>query len=206
MEYKKLIKKQEFILLLAGITLYFLLYLSKVDIKICLFFKLHKKDLMHRLFSFISSLGDRESLLFILVFCSLLPIENLKRKEMFLKGLISLILAGVLCIGLKVVIGRPRPSLLSYGYYWPHWVSLKDEFHSTPSGHTITAFTLAYILSRYFPKQRFILFAVAFAIGISRILLFYHYPSDIVVSIILGCVIAKAIFSFEGINSKRKVK
>jgi undecaprenyl-diphosphatase len=50
---------------------------------------------------------------------------------------------------------------------------------SFPSGHTAGSFAAALTLSRWFPEDRPLLLGIAGAVGLSRIYLGHHYPSDV---------------------------
>jgi undecaprenyl-diphosphatase len=181
----------------SAVLAYFFLYASKADMYIYLYLKPHKKGLFRYFFSFVSSLGMGEVLVFLIVVLCLLPVPISKRRGLFCRGILGLVAAGVCSSVIKVLIGRPRPSMLSYGYYWPHGPTFVDKFFSTPSGHTVAAFVLACILSSQFPKWRYLLVGTALMIGLSRVFLLYHYPSDIIISIFIGCVIGKWVSKLE---------
>jgi undecaprenyl-diphosphatase len=88
----------------------------------------------------------------------------------------------------KYAIGRPRPEVI------PHLVEMAGE--SYPSGHTLTAaalyLALAFLACRYAKSWRIrvawfcIAGVLVLLIGISRIYLGVHYPSDVVSGICLG--------------------
>jgi membrane-associated phospholipid phosphatase len=86
---------------------------------------------------------------------------------------------------LKYVVNRRRPS----GDH-VRWDA------SFPSGHTTCAFTQAYILSYHYPKASIPVFALAGAIGLSRIYIQKHYPSDIIASVALGVLTGYLVTSF----------
>ncbi len=176
---------------LMALLVYLFLYVSRIDAYAYLWLKPYKTGLLRYLFSFISTLGRGEVLVFFVVLLCLLPKVHLNRREVFWRGVLTLIVAGIVCLLIKVLLGRPRPSLLLSGHYWPHGPSLTNDFFSTPSGHTVEAFALASLFSSWFRKWKPLLMGMALLIGISRVFLLYHYPSDIVVSIYLGSTIGE---------------
>ena len=66
--------------------------------------------------------------------------------------------------------------------------------YSFPSGHTLSSFAVAEVLSIYFTKYKFIFMAIAFLIALSRLYLYVHYPTDVIAGIILGILCSKLIF------------
>lgn len=69
----------------------------------------------------------------------------------------------------------------------------KLQFSSFPSGHTMSAFALAVILSERYPFLSLFLYLIAFLVGISRIYVGAHYPLDVLVGCFLGIICAKAV-------------
>ncbi|MTI67261.1 MAG: phosphatase PAP2 family protein [Firmicutes bacterium] len=63
-------------------------------------------------------------------------------------------------------------------------ITLKD--YSFPSGHTTASFSMATVISLNIPYLMAIIMGLATIIGISRIYVGVHYPSDVMVGIILG--------------------
>lgn len=95
--------------------------------------------------------------------------------------------AGILAQIVKHLVGRARPELwLGPMHYAP------GSSTSFPSGHTVGAFALAGVLvfaSRSW-TLRIVAFLLAAAVGLSRILAFRHWPSDVTASAVLGLVMA----------------
>ena len=71
----------------------------------------------------------------------------------------------------------------------------KPISYSFPSGHTLSSFAVAEMLSMYFTEYKFIFIAIAFLIAISRLYLYVHYPTDVVAGIIIGIICSKLIFT-----------
>jgi undecaprenyl-diphosphatase len=65
-------------------------------------------------------------------------------------------------------------------------VGIKPEDASFPSGHTASSFAAATALSAYYPKVGALAFALATLVGISRVHLGHHFPSDVAIGSVLG--------------------
>jgi membrane-associated phospholipid phosphatase len=87
---------------------------------------------------------------------------------------------------LKWFFGRHRPMLLTQGLYGFSFLADESSKHSFPSGHTFRIFSAVTALSLVRPRARIWLFALACAVGISRVLVHRHYPSDIVAGAFVG--------------------
>jgi len=89
----------------------------------------------------------------------------------------------VLFLKLKRMFNRQRPSAMQ-----PHcWATLlpPDQF-SFPSGHTITAFSIAVPLGAFYPSLMVGLLFCAISIAFSRVLLGLHFLSDVVAGCMIG--------------------
>ncbi len=73
-------------------------------------------------------------------------------------------------------------------------IELKD--YSFPSGHTTASFSLATVLSLNIPYLMTSVIAVATLIAMSRVYVGVHYPSDVIVGIILGSVTSIVIHPY----------
>lgn len=65
--------------------------------------------------------------------------------------------------------------------------------YSFPSGHTLSSFAVAEVLSMNYAQYRFIFMGIAVLIALSRLYLHVHYPTDVLASIILGTLCSKVI-------------
>jgi membrane-associated phospholipid phosphatase len=88
---------------------------------------------------------------------------------------------------LKRAIGRGRPELFEtsglLGLH-PNWSEWTQQ--SFPSGHATTAFALAVVLGFLAPRWLWPALALAAAVGVSRVGLGVHYPSDVLAGAIVG--------------------
>jgi undecaprenyl-diphosphatase len=84
---------------------------------------------------------------------------------------------------LKRLSHRPRPC-----QYQSHcWANVlpPDQF-SFPSGHTMTAFSIALVVSYFYPNLEWPMYFLAISIGLSRIVLGMHFLSDVLAGAVLG--------------------
>ena len=94
----------------------------------------------------------------------------------------------------KILFGRARPDIfLKKGIYGFHGFEWNHHYHSFPSGHTLTAFTLATSLSFIFPRFRVIFYFLATLFSLSRALLLDHYFSDVIATAAIGMIIASFV-------------
>ncbi len=97
---------------------------------------------------------------------------------------------------LKIVIARPRPYADQNGVFYPLWQMMGahvESDNSFPSGHTTAAFAAmvpVFLLGNKRVSWTALIFA--FMMGVSRIYLVVHYPSDVlgglVVGVVAGCL------------------
>lgn len=71
---------------------------------------------------------------------------------------------------------------------------LKPISYSFPSGHTLSSFAAAEMLSLYFTQYRLVFMSMAFLIAVSRLYLYVHYPTDVIAGFIIGVLCSKIIF------------
>lgn len=87
----------------------------------------------------------------------------------------------------KIIIGRARPrnfdELGAFHLAPPGWSS---GFQSFPSGHSVTAGAMAIIFILVFPKLKWTWLGLVAWIGISRVIVGAHFPSDVVVGLSYG--------------------
>src|SRR5437588_12739018 len=100
---------------------------------------------------------------------------------------------------LKHISQRPRPCALE-----PHcWSKVlpPDQF-SFPSGHTMTAFSIALVISFFYPPLKGVLFFLALSIAVSRVVLGMHFVSDVLAGVFPGvslCCVSVTAFASMGL-------
>ncbi len=105
----------------------------------------------------------------------------------------SVILACLLANLLKIVLGRYRPAeFMVYEHYGFSGFNLKDLQHSMPSGHSAAIFAAVFALVRLVKSHllRSIFILAAILVGISRLIVVMHYPSDVIFGAYLGILSA----------------
>lgn len=135
------------------------------------------------------------------LFCLLLVFVDwqslARRQQVWLSGLLfdawflflSVAGSGIIVLTIKQLAGRARPKhleTLGYDFFDP--MRFEASFTSFPSGHSVTIAALATVLALRFPKLKIIWIIFALAIGVSRILVGAHYPSDVIVGLMLGAL------------------
>jgi membrane-associated phospholipid phosphatase len=71
-------------------------------------------------------------------------------------------------------------------------VGLEPIDSSFPSGHTAGSFAAAVALARFYPPERPLLLLFATAVGVSRVYLGHHFPSDVLVGAAIGAGVGSA--------------
>ncbi|MFQ5809218.1 MAG: phosphatase PAP2 family protein [Armatimonadota bacterium] len=86
---------------------------------------------------------------------------------------------------LKTLTGRDRPRVAgARGAF--HGPGASDTAQSFPSGHAATAFTLATVYGKRYPKWKWPLYGLAAGVGWARMRHDAHFPSDIFVGAAIG--------------------
>jgi len=86
---------------------------------------------------------------------------------------------------LKYSTGRARPISMLIGIQ-PRFYGPSLHFHSFPSGDVAAAFCFAYVMSGYFPRLRWLLYANGAVIAFERLMLVAHFTSDVIAGAAAG--------------------
>lgn len=132
--------------------------------------------------------------------------------------ILDLVAAGIatatVVLGLKMLIGRPRPRLgdpevilgpfgaypvhaadpetgeIGLRYAWEFWAGISSDLWSMPSSHTSAAVVLSVFLAALYPRLRGLVIVLATIVACSRVIFGAHYPTDVVVGAAVGYAVA----------------
>lgn len=158
------------------------------DKAILMFVHGHTAEWVVDFFRTLTLSGSSKVLAPLAVIFSLLLLVMKRRTEATLLA-VSTFSAELLVFVVKTVVGRERPSLWETDWYWGS---------SFPSGHTLGtaafATAAAVCIARIRPAARGLAIGVALTwtalVGVSRLVLGVHWPSDVLVAACTGCAIA----------------
>jgi undecaprenyl-diphosphatase len=142
---------------------------------------LHRELRLAPVSRFVSRLGD--GLFYLLLGLGLALFEPEQGPAFFQAGLLAFSLELPLYLLLKNTIRRDRPRHRLDGI---RAVIEPSDTFSFPSGHAAAAFLFALLLSAHYPGMAPLAFPIAGLIGLSRVLLGVHYPTDIAAGALLG--------------------
>ncbi|MDE1996093.1 MAG: phosphatase PAP2 family protein, partial [Rhizobiaceae bacterium] len=95
---------------------------------------------------------------------------------------------------LKYVIGRARPPLYEqYGIFAFKPFNGDFLFESFPSAHSANVGAFFVALALVFPRLRLLFISLGIWLGVTRVIIGVHYPSDVTAGLALGAWIAFAI-------------
>jgi 4-amino-4-deoxy-L-arabinose transferase-like glycosyltransferase/membrane-associated phospholipid phosphatase len=191
------VNKREPFLFGSAFLLVLLLVSFWLDDPIRRFVEQHTALHVYRVMAWITRLGEGFWLLIIGLILWLIG-GLLKRPRWAQAGRFSCygVLGSFVVQILKHFFGRPRPRFSDMGivHLGPSFVKGYDSF---PSGHAVSAFAVAVVLARFYPRGRGLFYGIAALVGISRVYLNVHYTSDVVGGALLGVAIGLGLFRIE---------
>ena len=164
-------------------------WLYALDSGVLLWIQQVLRGALDPLMMFYTKLGNG-GMLWIVLCLLLLCFPKTRRAGVW--GLIAMLL-GLLCtnVALKHLVGRDRP--------WLHVAGLiplvnEPDPNSFPSGHTCAAFAAGMIWVRTLPRRwmRVLAAVLAVCMGLSRLYVGVHYPSDVLAGALVGSLCAWA--------------
>ena len=159
---------------------------DQLEFRLCAYINNYSRTLHIRsFFKTISRLGDG---IFWYILILSLPFFNGAEgiTQMFLVSITGLISVCIYKL-LKAHLIRERP-YISFGTIIAHTQAL--DKYSFPSGHSMNAACLALFLGGCEVMLAEVVAVFAGFVAMSRVILGMHYPSDVVVGLLLGCCVA----------------
>ena len=134
---------------------------------------------------FYTSLGEDGIIWIALGVIMLIPKKTRKCGIMVLGALLTMLVINNII--LKNLIARPRPC-----WSYPEMLELvhMPSSYSFPSGHTVSAFAVAFVVFSQHKKLGIVTLIMAAIMGLTRLYVFVHFPSDVYGGIIVGFAIA----------------
>ena len=176
------------------------LVLWKYDVEILIFIQNYiRNDFLDVVFPFYTTLGEDGIIWIVLGVLLLIPKKTRKCGIMVLAAL--LIMLVVNNIILKKVIARTRPCYTdAIKHLFPGLVEIpKITSYSFPSGHTTSAFAVAFTILSKHKKLGIVALVMAAVMAFTRLYVFVHVPTDIYGGIIVGAGIAYFVYRMEKI-------
>lgn len=135
-------------------------------------------------------------------------IKNIRLRKVALMGIKSFVLSGVFVQFPKMLLNRHRPfhDTPSDPYCFEGLkMKPKDWYRSMPSGHTISAFSIATVFASEYQSTVWapiLSYGLASLVGVSRCYDNKHWASDVFIGAICGYAIGKLVYQSDKWNIK----
>lgn len=160
-------------------------YIHALDFKILeLIQRSLGSQFMDKLMPAVTSLGNAG---IIWVFIGVVLLASKKSRRIGATMLISLVLCLIIGnLALKPLVARLRPFAINEDIKL--LIPPPQDF-SFPSGHTMSSFAGATVLYKHYHKTGIAALIMAALISFSRLYLYVHFPSDVLVGLVIGVLL-----------------
>lgn len=169
------------------------LLLWTFDFEILFFIQNHMRNsFLDTVVPFYTHLGDDGIIWIAVGLIMLIPKKTRKCGIMVLGALLFMLVFNNII--LKNLFARPRPCAT-----YPEMVDLVHvpSSYSFPSGHTVSAMAVAFTILTQHKKLGIVAFILALLMGLTRLYVFVHFPTDVYGGIIVGAFIAISVWYAE---------
>jgi membrane-associated phospholipid phosphatase len=109
--------------------------------------------------------------------------------------LASFIVGSVILHVIKIFLGRRRPrDDFEHGLYGFRYFTWQLQYDSFPSGHSMTIFSVAVVLSAAFPLLAPLWLVLALGLSLTRAMLTAHFLADVMVGAAIGIIATRQTF------------
>lgn len=183
-------------LLVFGLLIFIILASLYFDSEIVKGISLVRNSFLNNFFMKVTSASSE---IIIFLFLTGLFLWKKQKRKWILPLWLTLGLSAVISFLLKILIQRQRPFQLGIVSTLP---ILEKASHliwnfSFPSSHAILAFCALPILSKEFPKFKYIWIIFATLVAFSRVYFGLHFLSDVIAGSLIGYVIGMIIIKLE---------
>lgn len=150
--------------------------------------------------------GQLSSIVITIILILLLDTDR-ARVRRILDWIAAAVAALVVVNLVKMTVGRPRPKFddpwgfigplgvypipnVGLRHAWEFWRGISSDLWSMPSSHTAYAVVMSVALAALYPRLRIFAIVMAVLVGLCRVLVHAHYPSDVIAGAALGSMMA----------------
>ena len=152
-----------------------------------------RSDFLDKLMPCISFLGEG-AILWIVI--TIMCIAVKKYRKIGISLAINIGINTIACnLILKPIVQRLRPYILNE--YITLIVPPERDFFSFPSGHSMFAFGAATIIFIYNKKLGIFMYLLATMIAFSRLYLYVHFPTDVMIGAAIGILLAMLSYKLQ---------
>jgi len=109
--------------------------------------------------------------------------------------LASFVAGSIVLHVIKIFLGRRRPrDEFEHGLYGFRYFTWQLQYDSFPSGHSMTIFCVAVVLSAAFPLFTPLWLVLAFGLSLTRAMLTAHFLADVMVGAAIGIIATRQTF------------
>jgi membrane-associated phospholipid phosphatase len=111
--------------------------------------------------------------------------------------LASFVVGSIVLHVIKIFLGRRRPrDEFEHGLYGFRYFTWQLQYDSFPSGHSMTIFCVAVVLSAAFPLLTPLWLVLAFGLSLTRAMLTAHFLADVMVGAAIGIIATRETLLF----------